>query len=104
MSATEIRSRQRRMCAELFDEHIDALMAGRIPWKRGEACSYHFKKNIAAATTFGEDELMTMSHLMRLGRGTAHGNNGLTVHMNNGERFRLQIAVSRLPADHTANP
>lgn len=102
MSAHEVRLRQRRMCAELFAEHIDDLIAGRIPPKSGAPCSYHFKRDIAAATTFGEDDVVPMSHLMRLGRATAHGDNGLLVRARSGERFHVKIAVSRLPPEPPA--
>ena len=104
ISANEVRARQRRLCAELFEENIDRLAAGRIAWRAGEPCSYHFKRDIVAATTFGEDDPVTMAHLMRLGRATSHGDNGLTVCTRKGERFRVQIAVSPLPPEPVANP
>jgi len=104
MSADEVRSRQRQLCIELFEENIDELIAGRIPWKAGQPCSYHAKKDIIAATTFAEHDQMTMLHLTRLGRATGHGDNGLTIVMKDGERLRLRISVSRIPPDSNANP
>src|SRR5262245_28217062 len=76
MSASEVRARQRRMCVELFEENIDDLLAGRIAWKSGAPCSYHFKKDIVAATTFAEDDQLSLGRLVRLGRATAHADNG----------------------------
>jgi len=98
MTANEARTRQRQMCADLFEENIDRLVAGDVPWTAGQPCSYHAKKDIIAATTFSEDDQITMGRLMRLGRATAHGENGLTVRSSNGEQFRMQITLSRLPA------
>lgn len=97
MTATEVRARQRQMCAELFEENINSLIAGRIPWTTGQPCSYHFKTDIVKATTFNEDEQLTLSQLLRLGRATFHGENGLVVEAKNGDRFRLSISVCRLP-------
>ncbi len=98
MTAAEARARQRQMCAELFEENIDHLAAGNVPWKAGQPCSYHFKRDIIAATTFSEDDQLTMGRLMRLGRATAHAENGLTIRSGNGDQFRMQITLSRLSA------
>jgi methionyl-tRNA formyltransferase len=97
MTAAEVRARQRQMCAELFEENIDRVIAGDISAKNGQSCSYHFKRDIAVATTFSEDDQLTMERLMRLGRATAHGQNGLTIQSRTGDRFRMRITLSRLP-------
>lgn len=99
MTANDVRTRQRRMCAELFEENIDRLVAGDVPWSAGQPCSYHFKKDIVAATTFTENDQVTIGRLMRLGRATAHGENGLTIRAKSGDQFRMQITVSRIPAE-----
>jgi len=99
MSANDVRTKQRQFCAELFEENVDALIAGRIPHTKGQPCSYHFKKDIIAATTFDEDDMVNVARLMRLGRATGHGENGLTVRMHDGRRYQMRISVHQLPPE-----
>jgi methionyl-tRNA formyltransferase len=101
MGANEVRSRQRQLCFELFEENIDNLICGLTPYTKGQPCSYHFKKDIVEATTFDEDDLVSFGRLMLLGRATYHGGNGLTVRTKEGNVFKLHIFVDALTPLHS---
>jgi methionyl-tRNA formyltransferase len=101
MTAGEVRARQRRMCAELFEENLDAVLAGKIT--RGAPCkgTYHGRADIAAATTFAASDTLTIGQLMRLGRATSHDGHGIVVRAADDEEFLLRVSVSR-PCAKTA--
>ena len=103
MTAAEVRARQRSLCVELFEENIDAVLAGRLSRGTGQTGTYHRRTDILAATTFADSEMLTLERLMRLGRATNHAAHGLIVRTKNDEKFLLRISVSRCPSTPTAH-
>ena len=95
ITAGEVRQKQRQICMDLFDETIDKLVDKTFVQGEDTPCTFHQKSDIIEATTFLSTEHVSWQHLMRLGRATNHGRNGLFVRDEEGRVFRLCVSVER---------
>ena len=96
MSADSIRKRQRAICAELFEENIDDLLAGKLKPGPDVKCNFHKKSDIIQATTFDVNDTLTAEEFMLLGRATHHGNNGIFIKSKDKKKFKLSIKVEEV--------
>jgi methionyl-tRNA formyltransferase len=99
ITANLLRERQRRLCIELFAENLDRVVRGEVVHSEGMPCHFHALSEIRAATTFHESDVVDFSTLLRLGRATAFGGNGITVKRSDGRSAKIGLAVTQLPDD-----
>lgn len=94
MSADQVYKRQLSLCVELFEKYLPSTLKGNAPRMcQPPGGSYHFERDILAATTFDGSDTITMENLLRLARGTRIGPHGFYVQI--GERkFKVQASVS----------
>lgn len=83
--AAEVRARTRDLCLAVFERALPGLVAGTAPHRpQGEGGAYHFRHEIAEATTFDAEARVSMDHVARLVRGTDFGPHGFWI--KDGER------------------
>lgn len=94
MNAEYVYDRQVELCLELFDSCLPMILGGtapRVPQDKSKA-SYHFQGDIAKASTFDIDQIVSLRHLLRVARGTTAGTHGFYV-TDGGRRFKVQTKV-----------
>tara|TARA_A100001035_G_C27737162_1_gene479672 strand:- start:510 stop:1265 length:756 start_codon:yes stop_codon:yes gene_type:complete len=96
MSADFIRTRQRAICAELFEENIDDLIAGKLKPGQDVKCDFHKKSDIIEATTFDINDTLTAEEFMLLGRATHHGDNGIFIKSKGNKKYKLSVKVEEV--------
>ena len=92
MSADFIRTRQRAICAELFEENIDDLIAGKLKPGQDVKCDFHKKSDIVEATTFDINDTLTAEQFMLLGRATHHGDRNIH-EIKRHKKYKLSVNV-----------
>ena len=96
MSAAEVRQRQLQLCVHLFETYLPLIVRGEAPRRpQPPGGSYHFKRDIEAATSFEAEDTVTMGQLLRLARATNYGTHGFYVRVGD-RKFKVQASVSEV--------
>lgn len=94
MTAGEIQQRSNRLCLQLLQDHLGAVMRGESTCTPQGEGSYHAKHAIVDALTLHDGETITVERLFDLCRATCTGQHGFIV-AHQGRRILVQIAGLR---------